>query len=391
MSRSTFLIRLREAPLLKAVAVALLITAVLGVLSAKSPLFSSIEHWTSDWRTAILAETPPAQHPAIAVVMIDDQTLAGLPYRSPIDRALLADLIKAIDEAGAAIIGLDFIFDQPTEPEKDARLVEALKAANGQIVLGALDERTRLEEPRLAYNRKFLADTGARSGLLNIRIEMDGTVRSLPARVPGAPPYFAGAIAETAGASVPDQGLRRIAWLGHPANEDVFLRIPAHSLLPGSGGENSALRNRLRSALSGRIVLVGAELSDGADKFMTPLSQFDNRPMPGVLIHAHAVAQFLDGRSYVELGRSATLCLVAVTALFGFLLGWRFHQSGALLGLPPIIAYLGADIIVFWFFSVILPFALPALAWLLGVFSGKGARWLSERAARAGAKTEQGI
>src|SRR5690606_6372003 len=134
------------------------------------------------------------------VVVIDDETLAGFPYRSPIDRGVMANIVKAIDSAAPRIIALDFLFDQSTEPEKDTALKDALRNANAQIVLGLIDERTGLEAARLAYNRQFIEETGARSGLLNMRIELDGTVRSLPARPPGSTPYFAGAIAEAAGA-----------------------------------------------------------------------------------------------------------------------------------------------------------------------------------------------
>jgi CHASE2 domain-containing sensor protein len=43
---------------------------------------------------------------------------------SPIDRALLADLVTAIKEAGARAIGLDILFYKPTDEKKDDKLVE---------------------------------------------------------------------------------------------------------------------------------------------------------------------------------------------------------------------------------------------------------------------------
>lgn len=381
---------IRGLPWLKALAAAALCTLLLGYLSARSPLFNSFEYWTSDWRTALFADRHDAQHSSLAVVIINDETLAGLPYRSPIDRGLLSDIIKTVDNAGARVIALDFIFDQPTEPAKDAALAETLKTTNARVVLGTLDERTGLDEERLAYNRRFVADAGARSGLLTMRTELDGTVRSLPQPVAGAPLYFGVAAAEAAGAISREGASRRIAWLRHPPQEDAFLRIPAHQLLSQPGDAGGALRTRLLSTLKGRTVLIGAQLSDGNDIFFTPLSKLDNQPMPGVLIHAHIAAQVLDGRGYWEFGREGTLILVALTALLGFLLGWRYFRSSVLVGLPPILAYLAADIVAFSVFDIILPFALPALAWVLGVFAGRATRWLSEQDKRTGIQTEEG-
>jgi CHASE2 domain-containing sensor protein len=374
----------RRLPLLKAAVAAISVTLLLAWVSARTPIFDSFEYWTSDWRTAFLAERPPEQHPGIAVVVVDEDAIAGLPYRSPIDRDLMARLVQVIDGAGPRVIALDFIFDQNTEPQKDTALLEALKATNARIVVGTVDERTGIDEERRAYNARFISETRARPGLLNMRVEFDGTVRSLPAPSLDGTPFFAESAAQAAGAVNPPSGSRRIAWLRDPPNADAILRIPAGQLL---GDETNALRARLLRLLKDRVVLVGADLVDSPDKFLTPLSKFDNEPIPGVLVHAQATAQLLDGRAYTEFPRDLVLAMSVLIAFAGFLLGWRYHASGILVGLPPLAVFLLLDIVLFMAFRIVLPFGLPVAAWIAGVFLGRAAYWIAERQARARAGT----
>ena len=70
-----------------------------------------LEQWTSDLRTAILSDQAERQHGGVAVLAITEDTLAGLPYREPVDRQLLARLVAIADRAGARAIGLDVILD----------------------------------------------------------------------------------------------------------------------------------------------------------------------------------------------------------------------------------------------------------------------------------------
>ncbi len=44
------------------------------------------------------------------------------PYRSPLDRGFLAKLLPALDARHPRAVVLDYLFDQPTEPDKDDAL-----------------------------------------------------------------------------------------------------------------------------------------------------------------------------------------------------------------------------------------------------------------------------
>ena len=72
------------------------------------------EHWSADFRTAHWSKHPETQHKRIALVYVTEKTLEPYPYLSPTNRLLLADIVKAVDAAGPAAIGLDFIIDRKT-------------------------------------------------------------------------------------------------------------------------------------------------------------------------------------------------------------------------------------------------------------------------------------
>src|SRR3974377_739567 len=61
------------------------------------------EHWTEDWLIHYFSKRLSAPHKAIALVLVDAESLekAGLPSMPPADRAWLAKLISAVSEAGA--------------------------------------------------------------------------------------------------------------------------------------------------------------------------------------------------------------------------------------------------------------------------------------------------
>src|SRR5215467_4042935 len=116
----------RPLPLLFGMTFALAMTLVFQAAILWSPLRLRLEHQLADWRTALMSDRGRTQHPRLAIVLIDDKTLSREPYTLPIDRRILARLVRALDELGAKAIGLDFLFYRPTEPDKDAELASAI-------------------------------------------------------------------------------------------------------------------------------------------------------------------------------------------------------------------------------------------------------------------------
>ncbi len=91
------------------------------------------DRFLGDWETAALTAAEP-QSPDIVIVTITEDTLKNFPYRSPIDRQFLSDLLRTLAARGPRAIGLDVLFDQPTEPEKDAALRATLRQLKVPLV-----------------------------------------------------------------------------------------------------------------------------------------------------------------------------------------------------------------------------------------------------------------
>ena len=302
-------------------AVALASLAVIaGLLFAPAfaPWVLRYEHWTADWRTAYLSDRAAASNSQIAVVTIDDITLKNLSS-SPIDRGLLADLVTAIKEAGARAIGLDILFYKPTDEKKDDRLVEVLKAS--PVILGANDERGKIEPFQREFQTTFLQKIGKPTGYLNLRYENDGVVRYAAKPLAGSiyPKSFARLLAEADGKDASDAG-DPIPWtLNSSDGTNAFLIIPAQDVLAKSASAIASLHDR--------IVLVGGDFQN-RDVHRVPLSVRSGEDMTGLMIHAHILGGMLDRRAAISelTPEAARLLLIAVGGM-GFCLGWLLWQS----------------------------------------------------------------
>ena len=108
-------------------AAAVLIATLLSISAFRGiPPLASLETTINDQLRVLIAPRGE-QDKRISIVALNEETLIQFPYRSPIDRGFLAELVEALTSAGAKAIVFDVLFDQPTEVEKD----EALHAAAG--------------------------------------------------------------------------------------------------------------------------------------------------------------------------------------------------------------------------------------------------------------------
>jgi len=362
---------------------AVLATLLLTELMPRyAPGLLRFEHAVADARTALLSDQLPSQHPHVAVVGITDQTLDAYKIRLPIDRQLVARLVEAVDAAGAKVIGLDFLFYRTVVADNEDMLIDAIRRARAKVVLAAADERLGLSQAQIDRQKAFFASIGRPAGYANLATERDWVVRfkARPAPNTAFPKSFARVLLEQAGYAPPET-TRRIAWLRTPLDEsDAFLTIPADALL---GPSDSPLVRAARAGLKDKIVIVGGLLPD-LDQHLTPLTSRSLDRMPGAVIHAHIVAEAVDGRSVgqVEVESLVLRLGLAVLAGVGFLAGWRYRlrRQGILLSSLATFTILAADIFVFWRFRIILPIVLAAVAWFLGEFTGQLlGRWLGRR------------
>jgi adenylate cyclase len=327
------------------------------------------EHWSADLRTAHLSPRLKSQYDKIALVYISDKTLDRFPYISPTDRGLIAELVRKIDAAGAAVIGLDFILDRATEPAKDDALIDAIRKARAEIVLGTIGATAHKTEKEAAFEADILARSGRPSGHIffgehhSALVISDNVVRTTyEDAVDTGKPSFAAVLAREAGANAVPQS-RYISWLKQPEDgSDTFMTLTAESVLdPGA--------LPLAELLKDRIVLVGGNFFD-RDQHLTPFSVITHHRYPGLSIHAQMLAQLLDNRSLVLPSWHWQLLLIALAATLGY---WSGRGSGSkylFVELATVAMLIGLGVLAFVVGNVIFPYTGTLLAWLGGAAGG---------------------
>lgn len=319
-----------------------------------------------------IATTSPsaAQDKRISIVAIDEATMARLAYRSPVDRGLLAQVIELLAAAGAKTVGLDILLDQPTEPEKDARLAAAIKAFPGRVVLAWADTQSGMTEQQSTWLQAFQQASGGVFGFVNLTTDPDGLVRRHSRHLPGAGmPSFAAALA---GVEAPAQA--GLAWaidwrLPVADGSPPFQKTPA-LILPLMAA-NLPL---LSGWFEGRTVLIGADLPQ-QDRHATPLSTVTGgAATEGVAIHAHLVAQLLDGRlvpEWPEVGRWGVVLALAIAA--GLVGMARWHLLLKMAGLAVLAGvYLAAVVGIASAGGAVLPVVAALIALVLSAGGAMG-------------------
>jgi CHASE2 domain-containing sensor protein/signal transduction histidine kinase len=249
----------------------------------------------------VLRMNPPPASQRILIVAIDNPSQAELG-RWPWSREVHAQLVDRLTEAGAAAVGYDVIFPEPSpEPGADARLADSLRR-NGRVILSSYIE---IPGPNGAPARRVppvepLNSAAGGHGHVLIRPDRDGVVRGIDllADPDGRRNLQMG---EAVAAMV--RGDRALLDAPLPAPEAPVL-APSRDLIPFAGPAGTYAQLSFSDVLAGRvprdllrdrIVLVGATASGMGDRFSTPMSG-TLETMAGVELHANYVDSLLKGR-----------------------------------------------------------------------------------------------
>ncbi len=325
-----------------------------------APTWRTVEDRAFDLAATLLPPAVPDQ-PRIVVVAIDEPSFAELGSRWPWPRGVHGQLVDALAAAGAAAIGFDVIFAEPSLPEEDAALADAI-ARSGRVVLAADEALVRSEHTLQTVRIEPLPElalAGAETGFVGVELDRDGILRRLPPR----PDLFAARLLETAGlrsSSIgPEPPLLRFLPQGQGFRTvSYYQALDPPAFLPPD-------------LLRGAVVLVGLVVKTTpepnqlpADSFLTPLLGSQDHLMAGVEVQANAVANLAHGLPLRPAGWPVRLGLLAVfVALAAWGLGsWAPGRAAAVLAvaatttlaltaafllwhgtwLPPLLPWLGA-------------------------------------------------
>jgi adenylate cyclase len=313
----------------------------------------------------IAKETPPTGgDDRIRVVKIDEATLAKFPYRSPIDRGFLADLIARIDSAHPKSIGIDLLFDQPTQAQKDTALERELRAAKSPLVVAYTEHPIDVTSKQLSYLRSYVPDR--MRATTDEPTDQYGTVRLIhPGMKEGSGRYllsFERALAATAHVQTPSYQVP-IVW-SIPAKDESGVAPPYNYFEPSALDVMTEPPAYISAVFGNKIVLIGSDVSL-VDQHRTPLTAVSSAGnMPGVIIHAYGLSTLLDGAKSPYATWRVNLFIALGLALIGAVLGMlNFHLLPRLVSLAIILAaYWASCIYIYHFGGLLFGLLAPGVA-----------------------------
>ena len=284
----------------------------------------------------------------IIIVKIDENSLGanGLGKLTEWKRDYYAQAIEALNEAGAAAIGIDITFPDPSNhgKEDDLRLQQALE--NNPTSVLAIRYYPQAEKLMTEWPNENLSPSSNQLGLINVQVDEDNFVRKLPlfhqtesgiveafsltlARkyLNATPSNYAvqnGQFQFSDQITIPTLTQRdgdsiiQSMYVNYFATPYSFRSLSFIDLL----NENWVDEKGQLIDFNDKIVLIGPTAIDLQDTYLSPVSA--GVQMPGVEIHANAIQtlienKFLRDQSLLALWLTLVLIVVINVSLFSFL------------------------------------------------------------------------
>jgi adenylate cyclase len=247
--------------------------AVLLALGARATdVLQPLELNTVDARFAIRGDHRPRA--GIAIVELDGRTLSAVGLQPPLPRALHAQMMDRLRQAGARLIAYDFQFLGATRPaSQDRALIAAILRAHPVLATHDVDGPSLV----VPAGVRGLPVTLASVGLFT---DPDGKVRRAPYTGQQHRSFEVEASEPLLGHPVDPRSFP--AWIDYAGGPGTY---PTYSFI-------DVLRGHFpRSAFAGKLVVVGASDPILKDVFPTPVSAVQ---MPGAEVHANGIATILD-------------------------------------------------------------------------------------------------
>lgn len=309
-------------------------------------------------RDVMVASVSPFAEPPqnIVVVSIDEKTLAQFAYRSPVDREFLARLVERIAAAKPRVIGIDLLFDQPTEPQKDAALKQAIVDARVPTVVASAWASDGLTKEQLEHLARF-SPTAIRGLAALSRDPLDGVVRGAFAgrEKDGEWQYSFPAAMALAGGVTPTRQPQEMVYY-RTANARPW-KVPVYPA--------AAAMLAPPAWFADKYVLIGVDLPL-EDRHATPfvaVNGVGGGTLPGVVIHAHSLARLVQGDRIIAPGLWAGLLVAIAFGAAGSALAWR-PMPLALKPLAILAVILCLWLLVAWAFAqhaILIPAVAPTL------------------------------
>ena len=376
---------------------ALVIFAAIGLLDALGRL-QGVEHVLVGARYSLRGSRPPA--PQVLLLTVEEASAAADEPALPWSRVSMAELIRALDRAGAAVIGLDLPILAgdllPTGSAEEHRELAAAIRAHGRVVLpmiirerpstggggieqlapyalgkGEIRRPSSLLPGAIALPGAEIAKAAAGIGATNIYPDLDGVVREAPLAVSWAgtryPSFWLELVrvfdGEPPGSATASPGRVQVGDREFLTNEnfEIYINyVGGYREFPrlSCAAALEMPPEALQQAVSGRIIVIGTDLAG-----VTPLLGAPTAPqMPGVEVAATVTENLAGNNLFRRPPWSITMLLtLAFTVLVGRVVAGSspLHGLLATLTLLLLIAVVG---LALFMVGVYLPLAPPLLS-----------------------------
>jgi len=392
-----------------------IVTIAIALFVANIPTIASLELSFLDFRFQMRGPLDISESPVI-ILAIDDQSDESTPDRWPWPRSYFAHVIENLNDAGAKVIGVDVIFDQPDKhgAESDDQLAAVLNKYDNIVLSGKVTSiRGRAEQIIQVPPYSKFTETGVLWGLVSSEVDEDGIYRR----------YLVGqSVLDTTFSSFASEILklyngydRKLELQNLPdqfiLGDYVVPKFAVNSMLinyygPASTFKYFSFDNVLddedfdlleefdldafddpgfpdegippgplhSDVFKDKIILIGSTMQELHDDFPTPYLEIKDESgrssqalMPGVETHANALQTIFDQNYLSEIGFWENLFLLIVISvllyLFSYFLptGWGITFSTLL-----ILVYFGISIFVFSEFNFISEITTPVFLIVFG-------------------------
>ncbi|MEE4289045.1 MAG: adenylate/guanylate cyclase domain-containing protein [Erythrobacter sp.] len=345
-----------------------------------TPLTNAAERAFYDMRAYYSADMVE-QDDRVVVVVFTDEALFDLKKRSPLPRDTIASALKTLDSLNPAAIGIDILFDQPQD--EDEVLIETLRNMQTPVAVAYADTETNendIIKAQQEYLDWFMAQLeGSNARKASVRLNQAfGQTRVWPDIEQAPAPLLGRAMLADAGAPIERfaayEGAidyRRSAFEdqtgsgGDGSEEQVSVELFPSFDIQLFAGMDADTASFFADQIEGRYVLLGGDLVD-VDRKETTFTSVDGREPAGIYVHAHMIAQMLDGNVMPQISSAvkwALALLVVLSAVLVALLEWPARRLvpfmvllfGVFIGVPIVLQVNDVD-----------TYRLPAVGWLLG-------------------------
>ncbi len=328
--------------------------AVFGAiaLTSQHPWIVLIEGQAQSFLLRLRGPVPPPEE--IVIVGIDEYSLTQgdlyqaepdrYPFLEPLaiwpwQRQAYAQAIEQLMAAGAKAVALDVLLVDPSGygPDDDAALDATLARWGDRVALAAAYDVSSSDFGLFTNLLQPVYSSPTQVGLINLEVDADGKHRAFPDRgietlrqahqFSDNLPSLAGATLAAANYPSPKRQSQQLFFYG-PAGS-----FPVVSFVQLLDPTNWPL---IADQFEGKIVLIGPMATSFQDRKRTPIDD----AMPGVEIHAHALAALMEDRvvnaAIANPLAQGLLTAIAIGAI-GLGLGYRFTQP-----VPRLVGFGGA-------------------------------------------------